>query len=254
MFLNNKYSQWYNNIVLRAKNRKIYTYTEKHHIIPKCMGGDNHNNNLVELTAKEHFVCHLLLVKMVQPEYKQKLTHALWAMSTLKKSCQYRYKINANTYKIVREKYSKYVSLNNPMKTNEQRNRMKASNNNPLTRQCMIDGISFPSEADASRYFKTSLYLLRKNYNVTYTSTKTEVRTRNIIYKDTYITPMGVFKTKKEIQRIAKIPEWTLNTIYKNLNAYPIINGRSSKNMQHLKIDPLKTWKQNGFDLLISDD
>jgi hypothetical protein len=70
------------------------------------------------------------------------------------------------------------------------------------------------------------------------------------ILKDKFITPHGVFKTKKEIQKVLKIPEWTLNTIYGDLNAYPVTNGRASKKISHLNIDPTKTWKENGFGLL----
>ena len=39
-------------------------YKEKHHIIPRCQGGGNDKANLVELTAAEHYIAHLLLVKM----------------------------------------------------------------------------------------------------------------------------------------------------------------------------------------------
>ena len=70
------------------------------------------------------------------------------------------------------------------------------------------------------------------------------------ILKDKFITPSGIFKTKKEIQKILNIPEWTLNTIYNNLDTFPISNGRSSKKITHLSIDPSKTWRDNGFDLL----
>lgn len=40
---------------------KADCYCEKHHIIPKSEGGSNLNENLVNLTAREHFVAHLLL-------------------------------------------------------------------------------------------------------------------------------------------------------------------------------------------------
>jgi len=39
-------------------------YFEKHHIIPKCMGGSDSPDNIVALTAREHFVAHQLLVKI----------------------------------------------------------------------------------------------------------------------------------------------------------------------------------------------
>jgi hypothetical protein len=45
------------------------------------------------------------------------------------------------------------------------------------------------------------------------------------VLKDKFITSQGIFKTKKEIQRILGIPEWTLNTIYNNLDAWNILGA-----------------------------
>lgn len=42
----------------------------KHHIIPRCMGGSDEHDNLVELTAEEHYVAHQLLVKMYPHDNK----------------------------------------------------------------------------------------------------------------------------------------------------------------------------------------
>jgi hypothetical protein len=39
-------------------------YVEIHHVIPKCIGGNNEKNNLVGLTPKEHFIAHYLLTKI----------------------------------------------------------------------------------------------------------------------------------------------------------------------------------------------
>jgi hypothetical protein len=39
-------------------------YTEKHHIIPKCLGGSDEQSNLVNLTPEEHYIAHQLLVKI----------------------------------------------------------------------------------------------------------------------------------------------------------------------------------------------
>jgi 5-methylcytosine-specific restriction endonuclease McrA len=58
MYLQNKYTRWYYNIIQRAQQRNISGYTEKHHIIPRSFGGSNQKENLVALTAREHFVCH----------------------------------------------------------------------------------------------------------------------------------------------------------------------------------------------------
>lgn len=58
------YEKHYNNLCERAKSRTLNGYTEKHHIIPVCMGGSNEAKNLVNLTPEEHYVSHQLLVKM----------------------------------------------------------------------------------------------------------------------------------------------------------------------------------------------
>lgn len=39
-------------------------YYENHHIIPRSLNGSNSSENLVLLTAREHFICHWLLVKI----------------------------------------------------------------------------------------------------------------------------------------------------------------------------------------------
>jgi len=59
------HTKLYDAIISRAVERKKPEgYCEKHHIVPRCMGGTNGKDNLVYLTAKEHFICHKLLVRM----------------------------------------------------------------------------------------------------------------------------------------------------------------------------------------------
>jgi hypothetical protein len=72
------YQKIYNQIIERAQKRKLEGYSESHHIIPKCMGGSNDLENMVELTAREHFICHRLLCE-IHPE-NTKLGYALWLM------------------------------------------------------------------------------------------------------------------------------------------------------------------------------
>lgn len=36
-------------------------YKERHHIVPKCIGGTNDKDNLIDLYAREHFIAHKLL-------------------------------------------------------------------------------------------------------------------------------------------------------------------------------------------------
>lgn len=58
------YEKHYNLLIERAKSRKITDYVERHHIVPRCMGGTNAKSNLVNLTPEEHYVAHQLLVKI----------------------------------------------------------------------------------------------------------------------------------------------------------------------------------------------
>ena len=52
-------------MIENCKNRKTPEgYVEKHHIIPKCMGGSDDDKNLVCLSAREHFIAHKLLFKI----------------------------------------------------------------------------------------------------------------------------------------------------------------------------------------------
>lgn len=74
------YARHYERLIHRAQLRDLAdgAYSERHHIVPKCLGGQDDSDNLVRLTAEEHFVAHQLLAKMFPT--KPKLTFAAWAM------------------------------------------------------------------------------------------------------------------------------------------------------------------------------
>jgi hypothetical protein len=63
-----EYTRHYTKLIERAKNRELLGFSEKHHIIPKCMGGGDNPENLVDLTAEEHYVAHQLLIKIYPNE------------------------------------------------------------------------------------------------------------------------------------------------------------------------------------------
>ena len=95
------YQVIYNRIIERAKNRQIIGYNEKHHVIPKCLGGNDDKENLVELTAKEHFLCHMLLCE-IYPK-NDKLKYALFLMSIGKrKKKEFSYNISGRTYERIK--------------------------------------------------------------------------------------------------------------------------------------------------------
>lgn len=58
------YSRHYNLLIDRSRTRTIEGYTEKHHVIPRCLGGTDDDQNIVDLTPEEHYLAHQLLVKI----------------------------------------------------------------------------------------------------------------------------------------------------------------------------------------------
>lgn len=83
-FQENKYTKWYFKIISNARIRTSIEVknTEIHHITPKSLGGTNEKLNLVRLTYREHYLCHLLLTKMVLGESKYKMAWALMLLSS----------------------------------------------------------------------------------------------------------------------------------------------------------------------------
>lgn len=116
MYLQNKYTRWYNNIIANAQSRVLpsTTYSEKHHIVPKSLGGSNDPNNLVRLTAREHFICHLLLPKMLGGINKRNMTFAIWSMLNRDHSKQQsRHKVNSHVYQRLKTQIATAISESN---------------------------------------------------------------------------------------------------------------------------------------------
>ena len=98
-----KYHRHYQSLIESARNRTLPsdTYTESHHIIPRSLGGSDDKNNLVDLTAREHYIAHLLLSKIHGGEQKRKMLAAVLLMGAIK-----RYKkCNSHLYESMRLAY-----------------------------------------------------------------------------------------------------------------------------------------------------
>ena len=93
-------------------------YHERHHIVPKCIGGGNEKENLIDLYAREHFEAHRLLA--LENSNVKELIYAWWCMSTTKNEyTKQRYKISATEYEEVKNIHSNMLSkrmngVNNP--------------------------------------------------------------------------------------------------------------------------------------------
>lgn len=75
------YKKIYDALISKRKANPPDTavYCEKHHIIPRCLGGLDEKENLVVLTYREHFIAHCLLCRI----YKENtmLLYSLYMMS-----------------------------------------------------------------------------------------------------------------------------------------------------------------------------
>lgn len=78
------YQIHYNRLIERARNRQLSGYVEKHHVVPRCLGGTDEKINIVKLTAEEHFLAHLLLVNIYPGNHKLIGAAILMATSTRK--------------------------------------------------------------------------------------------------------------------------------------------------------------------------
>jgi hypothetical protein len=102
------YNKIYNQIVERAQSRILEGYGENHHILPKCLGGKD-KNNIVRLTAREHFLCHLLLCE-IHP-HDEKLKYALFLMATGKrKHKNNHYVISSRMYEQLKLEHSIFLT------------------------------------------------------------------------------------------------------------------------------------------------
>jgi len=107
----NESSKQYFSIIEEAKieNRiKGNRYYERHHIIPRSLGGSDKNENIILLTPEEHYECHGLLPDFCEGQSKHKMIKA-WHLIN--------YTRNIDTLDIIGpEKYAKlkreYAEIN----------------------------------------------------------------------------------------------------------------------------------------------
>jgi hypothetical protein len=109
----NKYNNWYQGIVERGQTRTLdpSIYTETHHIVPRSLGGSDDATNLSVLTAREHFICHWLLIKMYTGEERASMIYALRMMrANNEHHKRYHTKITSRVYASIKEEYSRIQS------------------------------------------------------------------------------------------------------------------------------------------------
>ena len=141
MFNQSKYTYWYYIIINYRRENPLddSSYGEKHHIIPKSLGGTNKKENIVKLTAREHYICHRLLVKMTEGKDKAKMSYAIRNLINQQNPHQTRQKVSSKIYDLIIKDTKKSIGnvqrgVNNPYygkkHTKEIRDRMKVKRAN----------------------------------------------------------------------------------------------------------------------------
>ena len=103
------YQKIYNNLIDRAICRISEGYVEKHHIVPRCLGGTDAKENIVNLYPEEHYLAHLLLCKINTGN--SKLLYA--AMNMTSGSMINNGKRNNKAYGWLRRQYAESMSGDN---------------------------------------------------------------------------------------------------------------------------------------------
>lgn len=100
------YRKIHDAIIGSAKSREIDPLLnyERHHIIPKAMGGTDEDSNLVRLTVREHFVVHMLLWRIYR---NRQMASALWMMTNCRRYKAFR--LSSRRYEKFRLNYIKRI-------------------------------------------------------------------------------------------------------------------------------------------------
>ena len=122
------YLQIYHNLLDKRRNFPVEksTYQEHHHCLPRCLGGSNDSDNIVSLTAREHYIAHLLLVKIYQNDLDKqkyyKMLYALECMTILQDPSRYgldynrKFKMNSKLFEFIKIKISEAKSYINKLR------------------------------------------------------------------------------------------------------------------------------------------
>lgn len=111
------YIEYINNILeTRGRFNCGDNYHERHHIIPKCKGGTNVKDNLIDLLPEEHFMAHKLLAEENPNDIS--LIRAYNIMAFTENDTEKRYKLTPEEYAEARRMFSQTLKNFYSDKTN----------------------------------------------------------------------------------------------------------------------------------------
>ena len=98
------YKRIYDQLCSRSQSRIWTKFNyEKHHIIPKSMGGSDRKSNIAILTPREHALAHLLLVRFLTGKHKAKMVFALKTMISYRN--KHRDQLTTRQYEALRKSF-----------------------------------------------------------------------------------------------------------------------------------------------------
>ena len=117
------YKKIYSKIIQNRVDNPIFKkdgYCENHHIKPESLGGSDNKENLVNLSAREHFIAHYLLAKMYKKESNEwyKMNHAFMMMKC--NSIHQKRYFNSRLYEALKGDFSTVMSYAQSGKGNSQ--------------------------------------------------------------------------------------------------------------------------------------
>lgn len=118
------YNEFINNIInTRGRFACGDEYHERHHIIPRCCGGTDSDDNLIDLFAREHFEAHRLLA--IENPTNHQLAYAFGCMAFVSREDIPRYKVSAEEYEEARKLFAKASSERQKGKILSEEHRLK---------------------------------------------------------------------------------------------------------------------------------
>lgn len=109
IFQNNKYAKLYHRIITKhgcQEKPGDGHYYERHHIVPRSMGGNDERQNLVYVRVRVHFLLHVILTKAVLVEYQRRACWCVICFSANNEKQMVRRKLNSRLTQLVREEHN----------------------------------------------------------------------------------------------------------------------------------------------------
>lgn len=114
IFIDNEYTKSYFDLIEYRKQNPLEKKrnVERHHIIPKSLGGSNEKDNLVYLTKEEHTEAHFYLVRMCKHEnHHESMVRAAHFKINTSNEKQKRYIVDnlSEEYHYIKSEYSRLM-------------------------------------------------------------------------------------------------------------------------------------------------